>query len=150
MQYLWKYFDPNLLGNFNRHTDDENITNALEDVFIHQETNYDCGIACIRMALNTKKLNSSKIESKLIDRNSPLWTIDLYYQLRILNVDCCLYTRYAFIRDELYNYEWYQKHGEDKESATAKFQLCKVCCMLLLLCSLMYKLIMFLYRLLNF
>lgn len=134
MQHIWNYFNLNHLGTFDKYSDGDIITSKFDDIFIRQENNYDCGIACIRMALNFKKLNNEAIDSSIIHRNSPMWTIDLYYQLRILNVNCCFYTRHAFVRDELYNYEWYQKHGKDRESANANFELCKVCAMCVLQC----------------
>src|SRR4051812_3610599 len=76
--------------------------NEWEQIYESQKCNWDCGIACCIMVLRwTKCGDTSTIDTLRMDRNGPLWTIELFVLLRKLSVNALMYTKYKGVNPDL-------------------------------------------------
>jgi hypothetical protein len=103
------------------------ISNDIPWIHESQKLSWDCGIACIKMARNQCRLYNQHIpELDFTDYTSPLWTIQIYYELRKLGIhNVEYYTLHASANLEIYrNYEWYQNQCNDYQKASEVFRQC--------------------------
>jgi hypothetical protein len=93
---------------------------------VSQQDNFDCGHKCLEMVLRHQCASYSP--SMTLPQNSSLWTVELYYELKLHGANCLYYTNYIGVRTELYDlFSWYQLNGNDNGRAQQVFKKCKDC-----------------------
>ena len=72
--------------------------NNFDHIFVHQISKYDCGRACVQMVLKMKNLFKDEIDFLPDENLTTMWTVDLYYDLRMHNVDCLFCTKFVIVK----------------------------------------------------
>lgn len=89
-------------------------------MFVRQQYTWDCGIACCAMALNwfhreQKKKLYFPDDHPLLNRLSPLWTIELYCFMKTTNIFCIMCTKCPGISPTHHKIEWYNDNYSEIE-----------------------------------
>ena len=87
-------------------------------IFIRQQKDWDCGVACCAMALKWCMKNPDLVyEHEIAFRGRPLWTVDLFFFLYQNAMNITMYTTYIGCHSHHHqSYEWYQSHLDDDRS----------------------------------
>lgn len=110
---------------------------SFDFIFTSQETNWDCGLACITMLLKYYECYSSATqelcETARNESEGPLWTIDLYCLLRDCGIHwSTMHTKCIGIHPNHSKLDWYKNHlDKDTERVEQKFLRAKVTYLLL-------------------
>ncbi|CAO3597212.1 unnamed protein product [Absidia cylindrospora] len=83
---------------------------------IMQDTNWDCGLACVAMLLHGMNMPTSLEELNKQCEVESIWTIDLAFLLRKYIQDFTYYTSYIGSRKEYQNTRFYQERFDQDES----------------------------------
>lgn len=81
---------------------------------VEQDEDWDCSLSCVNMVTNYKKMNLTLLDIKKLwlnkekQKNPILWTIDIYFLLKELEIDCIFYTDYLGVRSSYSKEEFYQ------------------------------------------
>lgn len=91
--------------------------------FVRQSYSWDCGLACVEMALRARGLTVTVGELRRLCDTDSVWSIDLSYLLRRFGVDLTYYTITTGVREEYQQQEFYRKQLlEDTKRVTALFE----------------------------
>lgn len=101
----------------------------MNTIFVPQCSNWDCGVACVKMALKQNLISYDPETSlSIANHNTPLWTIDLYCELRrqgLGNIE--YYTKNVNPTHEgNYNFDWYKNLANDTDRALGLYKQCQV------------------------
>ncbi len=88
------------------------IGGACDSFHVLQEYKWDCGLACCLMVL---KWLDREVPTFSTDRNSPLWTIELFCLLKQNGVTCELHTNCIGFETHHLQFDWYAKNCSEKE-----------------------------------
>mmetsp|Transcript_15766 Transcript_15766/g.30474 ORF Transcript_15766/g.30474 Transcript_15766/m.30474 type:complete len:240 (-) Transcript_15766:410-1129(-) len=96
--------------------------------FLKQEDNWDCGLACVKMVTSAlrpltdpMKLTNAALETAVETRS--VWTIDLVYALRDLDVPLVMYTTCTEIKPREYEgMEFYKELASDQTRVNQRFR----------------------------
>ena len=89
------------------------VAPEISSIFLVQNDNWDCGIACCGMILNWANLDRSLLYADSIATSKkPLWTIDLFLFLNQYSssLHTELYTLSFGVQSHHEQFEWYQQH----------------------------------------
>lgn len=83
-------------------------------IFIMQQKDWDCGIACCAMVLKWYDLHPNLIyRHELSARGRPLWSIDLFIFLCQTGLNAIMYTTSLDVQQHHSDYDWYQTSLEE-------------------------------------
>jgi hypothetical protein len=96
--------------------------------YIPQNTNWDCGLACVAMTLKGLGFNCSLEDMARKCPVNSVWTIDLAFVLRNYVQDFTYYTSYLGSRKEHQDQKFYQDNfDEDEKRVNKLFAIAKSC-----------------------
>lgn len=92
-------------------------------IFVGQKRSWDCGVACLKMALGWCGHTDLR-ETPLDAINKSIWTIDIFKVLNEYNVRCVMYTRNnCGVLSEHRELNWYRDDtGEESARVASAFQ----------------------------
>lgn len=87
-------------------------------VYVAQEFNWDCGVACCRMVQKWYHgrmaiLKGTPVDEVTMLRANPLWTIEIFALLREAGVKSSMHTLTLGISEHHQHYEWYTRYMEN-------------------------------------
>jgi hypothetical protein len=86
-------------------------------IFIMQQKDWDCGIACCAMVLKWCNLSPSFIfRHELASRGCPVWTLDLFIFLYQTGIHAIMFTTSLDVQPHHLDYDWYKPFLEDDQS----------------------------------
>lgn len=98
---------------------------AADVVYVRQLHRWDCGLACLEMALRARGIEegTSSAELRRLCKSDSVWTIDLAYILRHFGVDSSFSTLTLGARAEYGEQPFYRQHfPEDAKRVTDLFR----------------------------
>ncbi|GBG27102.1 Protein GUCD1 [Hondaea fermentalgiana] len=96
--------------------------------FVQQEENWDCGLACVKMAtgalrpeVEASKLTNAALEQLVQTRS--VWTIDLAFAIRELGIPLVMYTTSTRVDTREYSgMDFYKEVESDQARVNARFE----------------------------
>lgn len=90
--------------------------------YVRQSYSWDCGLACVEMALRARGIAVSNGELRGVCDTDSVWSIDISYLLRRYSVDFTYYTITAGVREEYQQQEFYRKQlAQDRKRVIMLF-----------------------------
>ena len=90
-----------------------------DDVFVAQERTWDCGLACSKMVMNWKDPNGTLVNvNDVANRETPLWTIELFNLLQSSGVDVSMFTKCKGVNPAHMDFQWYANSIETDSRTT--------------------------------
>ena len=109
---------------------DNEETDVVDRIYVKQDFNWDCGIACSTMAQRWATMDSATSSSSPLyaSKATPLWTIDIYCFFKETNkkIDVSFSTEVPGLNNNHTTLDWYTQNIEsDRKRVEDKFDLAR-------------------------